>query len=115
MKRRVHVRADMLRAAVIVGRIPKAAGRPAFGDFFKVKWFRGRPMMSFGAEFIGQIDDFLLIERVPRACHDQHNRRRSERSLNPTFGLLSVMRQWQDTNDWLAGHRVGGAPQRNRD
>ena len=90
MKRRVYVRADMFRAAVIVGGIPKAAGRPAFGNFFKVKWFRGRPMMSFGAEFVSQIDKFFLIEGVPGACHYQHKRDRSERSHDPTSGTRGV-------------------------
>jgi hypothetical protein len=76
MKRRVQVRTDMLRAAVVIGRIPEAARGSAFRDFFEVKGFRRRPMMSFSTELVGQIDQFFLIERVRRVCHHQRERHR---------------------------------------
>ena len=64
MKRRVQVRADMLRAAVVVGRVPEAARGSAFRDFFEVKGLGGRPVVSLRAERDrSESTSFFLIER----------------------------------------------------
>ena len=96
VKRRIHVRANVLGTAVIVRRIPIAGRRSSLAYFFKVKRFGGRPVMGFFAEGVSQIDELFLVQRVhrsrPQNQRERQDEQRSHKSSSNSYLNLTTGR-----------------------